>query len=117
LILKIAQTKKAHDPRVLKISQLSDLTDYFVILTSESDRQSRAICDELVRELKIKKLKPFGIEGYKDSKWILVDYSDIIIHIFTKLTRDFYELERLWIDATQIDINKYLKKQKKTKKL
>jgi len=85
---------------VLKLKDISNITDYMVICHGNSTRQSSAISDEIQRKLrKDFKIKPFGVEGKTGSEWILVDYVDFIIHLFTEETRQKYALEKLWMDA------------------
>lgn len=108
IILKSADDKKAFDMKVLKITKLSSIADYFVILSGNSQRQVMSISDDIEEkmhdngyELKLK-------EGYNTGKWILLDYGDIIVHVFHKEDRDFYSLERLWVDAEDIDIKTFI---------
>lgn len=99
-----AKEKNAENPLILEIKDLSSIADYFIILTAESERQAKAIADEIVEQFKRIGVRPLGIEGEETAKWILVDYGDIVIHIFMSQTRDYYELERVWRDAPIVDI-------------
>jgi ribosome-associated protein len=90
---------------ILELKNLSSIADYFIILTAESERQAKAIADEIVEQFKRIGVRPLGIEGAAASKWILVDYGDIVIHIFLPQVRDYYELERVWRDAPIIGVN------------
>jgi len=99
-LAKHIKDKKGEDILLLNLRKISPITDYFVIATGLSSIHTRAIADSL-----IEKYKPHHCEGIESAKWILLDYLDFIIHIFTKETREFYGLERLWGDAPRIDID------------
>ena len=107
-IVKILDSKKALDIRVIGISDLTIIADYFVLATGTSNTQVKALADEVEYQLKRQDIMPNRIEGYNSSSWILVDYGNVVVHIFQKDTRDFYSLERLWADGEQIDINEFL---------
>jgi ribosome-associated protein len=94
--------KKARDVLVLDLQGLTTITDYFVICSGESTTQIKAIAEEIEGRFRAEGVKPLGIEGLSHSHWVLMDYSDVIIHIFEEETRKFYELEKLWIDAERI---------------
>lgn len=83
---------------------LTTITDYFVICTGENTPQIKAIAEHIEGKYQEAGLKPLGIEGMKNSLWILMDYGDVIVHIFETQTRAFYELEKLWIDAKRIQV-------------
>ncbi len=106
--VKILDGKKAEDIRVIEIRDLTIIADYFIIADGTSVTQTRALADEL--EFRIKELgrEPRQVQGNNGSNWIILDYSDVVIHIFYKETRDFYNLERLWSDGRDVDIEKYL---------
>ncbi len=99
--VKIIQDKKGENIVSLKFSPLeSSICDYFLICDVSNEKQAQAICDALQREIKTElKQNPNHIEGYDTAKWILLDYLDIIIHIFLTESRDFYGLEKLWADT------------------
>ncbi|MCS7250772.1 MAG: ribosome silencing factor [candidate division WOR-3 bacterium] len=101
-IVKLLIDKKASDILLLDLRRLSPIADYFLIATANSIPHAQALCDEI--ELKIKHdfgRLPHHIEGYNPAQWILIDYIEIVIHIFLKEIREFYGLERLWGDAPQ----------------
>ena len=102
LIAKIAEDKKAEEIVILKVKDICLFTDYFVICSGSSNRQVKTIADTIIKKLKEKKVKLDHIEGYKEGRWILLDYGDIIVHIFYEESRKFYNLERLWKDAKRI---------------
>lgn len=103
-IVKILDKKKAIDIRVLEISEHSIVADYFVIVSGTSNTHVKALADEVDYELGLKDIKPYHIEG-KATGWILLDYNSVLVHIFTGETRDYYNLERLWQDALEVDIS------------
>lgn len=102
--MRAAFDKKAKDVLVLDLQGLTTITDYFVICSGESTPQVKAIEEEIEKRFSKEGLKPLGIEGLKNSLWVLMDYGDVIIHIFEEQTRAFYELEKLWIDAKRIQL-------------
>ncbi len=97
-IIKLIWNKKADDIVLLNLKKISFFTDYFVISTAESDIHARVLADEVIGELKGKKV-PFQMEGYESGRWILIDCYRVILHIFSPRLREFYDLERLWGDA------------------
>ena len=99
---EIADEKKAQDIVVLDISKLTFIAEYFVICTGINERQLQTIADETKAKLKKRSIQNIGIEGYNEAKWILMDYGDVIVHLFSKEMRSFYELELLWGDAPKV---------------
>lgn len=99
---KTADNKKAQNIIILDISKLTSITRYFVICTGINERQLHTIADEIEKELKKLSIKKYGIEGYQEAKWILIDYGDVIMHLFDKEMRSYYDLELLWGDAPQV---------------
>ena len=102
---KAALEKKALDVTVLDLSGLTVIADYFVICSGESTTQVKAVAEFLEQEFAKKRIRPLGIEGAAHSHWILLDYGDVIIHVFEKKTRAYYNLEKLWMDAKVVEIN------------
>lgn len=99
-IVELVEDKQASDITLLDLRQVSVLADYFVICTSDSDRQTRAIVEAVAVELKRQGLRPLHPpEGDAGSGWTLLDYADVVVHVFAQATRDFYQLEQLWQDA------------------
>jgi ribosome-associated protein len=98
-IAEYALTKKAQNVCLMDLRGLSSVTDYFVICHGESDLQVKAIADAIVEGMRDEGVKPWHKEGYDHSNWIILDYIDIVVHVFKKEARDFYGLERLWGDA------------------
>ena len=103
-IAKILDSKKATDIKVLNIGELSSLGDYFVLASGSNISQTKALCDEIDEQLGKLGLNPRRIEGYQSASWILLDYVDVIVHIFYSETREFYSLERLWADVKQVEL-------------
>lgn len=98
---QLIDNKKGEDVRVLQIGTLTTIGDYFVVATGNSTTQVKALADEVDEKMSAEGIKPERIEGYSTASWILMDYKDVIVHIFLKETREFYALERLWGDAPE----------------
>lgn len=101
-IAKTALEKSAERVKVLDVRALVGYTDYVVICEAASDRQAKAIADHIETTLKAGGERPFIVEGYDAGSWILLDYSDVIAHIFQPDVREFYDLDGLWSDAKEI---------------
>jgi ribosome-associated protein len=97
-----ASEKKAGDIRILEVRDLIVITDYFVLATGATERQVRTICDEVEKELLALGEKPIRREGEREATWVLLDYDDLIVHVFTADVREYYSLERLWRDAPEV---------------
>ncbi|MGB0009723.1 MAG: ribosome silencing factor [Candidatus Sulfotelmatobacter sp.] len=95
--------KKAEELSILEMEKGSAFTDYFVLCSGTNPRQVQAIADEVELRLKATGLQPAHVEGYKQAEWILVDYVDFIVHIFSEKARKFYDLERLWKTAKRLE--------------
>lgn len=89
---------------MLGVSELTSYTNFLLIVTATSDRHARALADHLIEQTKLKSVKPLGVEGYDSGQWILLDFGDVIVHIFQENTRDYYDLDGLWIDAESLPI-------------
>ena len=96
--------RKAKDVLILDIKDLTTIADYFVICAGESTTQIKAIAERIEEKFYESGIKPLGIEGMKYSHWVLMDYGDIMVHVFEEETRVFYELEKLWIDAGRVKL-------------
>jgi ribosome-associated protein len=90
---------KAIDVRVLDVRPLTDITDFMIIASGRSNRQVRALADEVVAEATLRGVRPLGVEGHEQAEWVLVDLGDVVVHVMQPATRDFYQLERLWDDT------------------
>ncbi len=108
LISKILDNKKAEDIEIISIKDLSIISDYFVIASATNVTQAKALADEVEFKLKQKDIIPVRIEGYASANWIILDYSDIVVHIFHKEAREYYSLDKLWSNGEKIDYKKYL---------
>ncbi len=91
--------KKAHGLVILRVKEISAFTDYFVSCSGNSDRQVKAIADSVEGVLKKSGVLPLGIEGARTGQWVLMDYGDVVVHVFYEPVREFYDIERLWSDA------------------
>lgn len=99
-----AADKKARDLVVLDVGSVLSITDYFVICSANSDRQVRTIADEIEKKLKEIGVKPLRSEGEPSGGWVLVDYGDFVVHVFTDEARSYYDLERLWKDVPRPEL-------------
>ncbi len=114
IAVNAADDKKAQDLVALDISEIASLASYFLLCTGDSSRQMQAIADEVEKRLKASGIRPSHVEGYQNSEWILMDYIDLVVHIFSKSARAYYDLERLWRDGKKLDTDKLLQ-EKETK--
>jgi ribosome-associated protein len=99
-----AREKKASDILVLELKGLTPITDYFLICSGVTTRQVKAVAEAVKEKLSKETIYPSHIEGLPDSHWILMDYGDLVVHVFDEDTRHYYELEKLWGDAQKIEI-------------
>jgi ribosome-associated protein len=102
-VVDAARDKKAHGVVVLDLKKAGAFTDYFVICSAANPRQVQAIADAVEDALKAQKQRPSLVEGYARAEWVLLDYFDFVVHVFSKHARDFYGLDRLWGSATRIE--------------
>lgn len=103
-IVRVLDDKKAEDIKVIKTSEHTIISDYFIVANGSSNTHVKALADEVECEMSKKGIEPMHIEG-RATGWILLDYNEVLVHIFTKESRDFYNLERLWTDAEIMDIS------------
>ncbi|NMS91505.1 ribosome silencing factor [Clostridioides difficile] len=99
------EDKLGQDTVIINIGKVSSLCDYFIITTASSQRQVKAIADNVEDELTKLGLEPRGKEGQSTQTWVLLDYGDVMVHVFNEENRGFYNLEKLWKDAPYIDID------------
>jgi ribosome-associated protein len=99
-----AEEKQAKDIRVLDLREVTSFADFFVVCNGTNTRQNQAISNEIEVSLKHLGRYPISIEGYTNADWILIDYGDFLVHIFTEKARQFYDLERLWRDAKLVKL-------------
>ncbi len=105
MVAKLAGERNCTDIVVMDLTGISPATDYFVIATGTSDRQMRSLADEICQDAKKEGTQRFGRAGYEQGRWILLDYVDVVIHIFDAEYRDYYDLELLWGDAKRLTID------------
>ena len=96
---KLALDKKATDVKILDLRKLSPICDFFVICSASVEIHAKAIADSIIENLEKKGIRVWHHEGYQACRWILLDYVDVVVHIFLNEVREFYELEKLWGDA------------------
>lgn len=99
---KSAAGKKAKDIRILELKDISTITDFFIICSGESTTQIKSIAEAIEEEFSKEKIYPQGREGLNFARWVLLDYGDVVVHIFDQESRNYYELEKLWLDAPRI---------------
>jgi ribosome-associated protein len=104
IAVQAAQEKQGEDIAVLKIGPENSFTDYFVICTGNNPRQVQAISDAIEATLKGEGVRAIGIEGHSTAEWVLMDYGDFVVHIFSPQARQFYALERLWRNASRVPL-------------
>ena len=103
--VELMQDKKVQDIVILDVKELTSLTDYFILCTSESTPQTKAVMDHIYKNMRANGLRPNNLEDTKTLEWVAMDYFNVVIHIFSKETRDYYQFERLWGDAKIEKIN------------
>ena len=109
LAVHLAAEKKAIDPKVMEIGKVSIIADYFIVLSGLNQRHVQAVTDFIVDEFKKRGVPALRQEGYREGRWVLLDYGDLVIHIFLEEERNFYNLERLWGHAPKVDnIEKFI---------
>lgn len=109
LLANTLDGKKGEEIKVLKTEGLTTLADYFVICTATSTTQVKALADECEKVMKEHGELPHHIEGHRGGTWILMDFSSVVVHLFMDEARQFYDLERLWKDAAEVDLSDILK--------
>ena len=108
LLAKTLDSKKGLDIKVLETGHLTTLADYFVLCSGTSNTQIKALSDACDKAMKEAGEPPHHVEGHRGGTWVLLDFSAVVVHIFNEEAREFYDLERLWSDATEIDISDIL---------
>ena len=101
---RAAESKKAADLRVLDLREVTTFADYFVVCSGSNSRQIQSIADEVALTLKHRGDPAIAIEGYDGAEWILLDFGDFLVHVFSEKARQYYELERLWRHAKDVEI-------------
>ena len=105
LLAKALDSKKGEDIKVLKTEELTTLADYFVLCTAGSSTQVKAMSDACEEAMEKNGEQAHHIEGHRGGTWLLMDFSSVVVHVFTDEARKFYDLERLWADAQEIDLS------------
>lgn len=103
-VVQAALERKAIGLRVLYVGDISGFTEFFLICSGTSERQVQAIADAIIRGSKEESGRPLGVEGYNHGRWVLLDFGDLVIHVFKEEIRDYYALERLWGDAADVTV-------------
>ena len=106
--VKALDSKKGKDIRVLYTADQTTLADYFIICNGTSNTQVKALADAVEEAMSQQGEEPHHVEGHRGGQWTLLDYSRVVIHVFTEEAREFYSLERLWSDAAPVDVSQYL---------
>lgn len=101
--VEAAEDVKASNPRIFDVADVLALVDVFVMVTAGSDRQLRAVADRIEQRLREQNRKPLHREGSADAGWLLIDFGDVVCHLFSAEQREFYSLERLWADVAELD--------------
>ena len=101
-IVEIASDKKGNDIVMLRTAELTTMADFFVICSGRSDRQVQALAGAILDELRDDGIRPLGVEGKASSRWVLLDFGSVIVHVFAPEEREYYGLERLWGKAAQV---------------
>ena len=104
LCAQAAIDKKAENLKLLNLTNLSGFTDFFVICSGTSDKQVQAISDAIAQVMDVQGYDLVSVEGYNDGRWVLLDFGDVVVHIFLDALRDYYDIENLWKDAPRIRI-------------
>lgn len=104
MLAGIALDRKGEDVLVLDVRKLTSIADYFLIVTGTNSRHVSAIADQMMRAIKAKGRKSIGDEGLEKGHWALVDYGDVVVHVFLEEVRDLYQLERLWMEAPEVTV-------------
>lgn len=111
ILLSAALSKKAHKPVLIRLTGITPLADYFLIVSARSGRQARAIAEAILERAHVEGYKPVSTEGLSPSNWILLDLGDVIVHVFHAPVREFYDLEGLWRDAPRESLPEELQKE------
>lgn len=104
-IAQAAHALQAEAIAILDLRKLASFTDFFVICSGQSDRQVQAIADAVRKRMETNGTRLLHIEGYREAQWILLDYGDVVAHVFYQAAREFYQVEKLWADAPKLAIN------------
>ncbi|HNQ63434.1 MAG TPA: ribosome silencing factor [Syntrophorhabdaceae bacterium] len=106
LIARYAEEKKAKDILMIELKGLTDIADYFVIASGTSERHVKTIVEYIETSVKKNGILPYSVEGYNEGRWVIIDYRNIIVHVFLEHLRELYDLESLWIEAKRYTMTK-----------
>jgi ribosome-associated protein len=104
LLVRFALEKKAYDLVLMKVRELTSIADYFIVCSGRSDRQVQSIAQGIEENLREKGIRPLSVEGLNRGQWVLMDFADVIVHVFYQPLREFYDLEGLWGDAPRAEL-------------
>lgn len=107
IVIEALEEKKANDVKVIDINHISTLADYFIVASGTNKNQVQALVDNVEEKLEKEGITPKQIEGYQTANWVLLDYRDVVVHIFDEENRLFYDLERIWRDGKVIDTKSF----------
>lgn len=116
LIAELVQDKKGFDIKILDLRNLSSIADFFVVCSADADRQVKAIADDVEEKLSKNGIKCFHKEGYESLTWVILDYFDVMVHVFKTDARNYYNLEKLWGDAPLVSLEEPVEKPKTASK-
>ena len=108
IAVKTLYKKKARSIKIIRVEDVTVMADYFVICTGMSNTQMKALAGDVEFEISEQGIEPLHTEGYGSSEWVLLDYGSVIVHIFYKDARDYYKLERLWADGTEVPLTDFV---------
>lgn len=103
-VAELSLEKKGEQVRILDLRKLTTVTDFFVIITADSERKAKAVSEHIIDELKKEDERPLHVEGLESLRWVLIDYVDVVVHVFLPDERRFYDLESLWSDAEVVEV-------------
>lgn len=103
LCLDLLRERKARDPVLFHVGGLTSMTDYFLVASGGSTRQVQAITRNVLRKMRDAGFHSYGVEGEKEGQWVLMDFGDVVVHVFYEPVRSFYDLESLWVEAPRIE--------------
>jgi ribosome-associated protein len=103
---RYADDKKAKDVDIIELIGLTDIADYFVLASGTSDRHVRTIAENIEQGLKQEGIRPFSVEGYDAGRWVIIDYQNVVVHVFLESLRELYDIESLWLEAKRYRLEK-----------
>lgn len=109
--VKALDKKMAREIEVLRIEKLTTLADYFILCTGTSNTHVNTLCEEVEHQLGLLGVQPHHVEGHGNDAWVLLDYTSVVIHVFTEEARRFYQLDRVWADAEHVDVETFITKE------